>query len=943
MLSPPNLTLGWSISYLRFSLLYLIFPLAFHTFFTGARPALSYPNACEPYVVKRGVSVHGTNNHLVSSWSLHQVPDATEDALILESDNHLSQQLHEVRHDGLGDKFEGQALEFDIKGHLVSAKSVIRRDEAGQLLELEIFNHLIPACGGIHRRYEAGETPVFSMDNNLVGVRGHTSDGTKGNLVLNIENNLVPLRHVICGAKAEDDVILPATRSIRQATKKYPFEKDTIAYIQEIVLRKLAKKAEEVKSSGLQPLSMIGPSVFKLGENRSYTTHDPGDGFVAGHPTMTAGPTVFMPRLGEDIITQSQTNILSFIWGSETTAAFINLAEQTLSHQEPMVSGFNSTAVYNESLVSPPGIPASFCRVVGIAIGLGILLAIPSLLMICAVSRKGQHIWIRTVNINQPSIQQMRREGAYYDGESSIATEEQWSGISSRQDGESPGISNRITRQVIVNMSSSGVSSRQDTERINKLRTAHRQNIDSANRSATASRQDMNRPGFFQRWLGSTFDQVNITGNSGIFQRWFGWGSAKHVNFEDSPSHIAARGGRKIKSTRTRGGSGAPDPTVILTEVAERLIRERMRQLSTIPSVGEEEEARSAIFGTGEEESSSMSSIRAVATGSTMGTQRRDNTVRRNCQGILRTFGEFDGVDALTPMTTGGHGIADDSNSTLEGSQEDGPAGGEGNESKGKVFRSVRFDESADKIETKHKGTFGRASIRHYLFPTVEDDVSSIGEVSSSENAIIDVSGTIVKKERKGERTGDPWKNMFNVSGDMVVSTGSTVSGGTGIELKRQVGRGFEVNSSGSSIGDDSTLTVSTDDNAELVVADGQLPMEEEHRLTSGESVLSSGFLVGNVLGSNQVVRTEPDMSMVMDGVVNDEYGVSAFGIRAKSPRWDSQTSDNSQLSSGYFTGSSSVREIMDSGPDFDSFPLMDRKQDAGTKSRTTMHGALNI
>lgn len=609
-----------------------------------------------------------------------------------------------------------------------------------------------------------------------------------------------------------------------------------------------------------------------------------------------------------------------------------------------------------------------FSCVLGVAISLSVMLAMTSLLLLLCLSRKGQYIWVQTVNIaglqNQITQQETSHRShhkPHNNGPESDAAEERGNEISSRQD--------------IENIDESVAAPRQDAERREISETASRHGTENANMSGVASRHGPQspvlplpgewvtpelstpktpKPGFFKRWFSSNHTQTIIK-KPGVFQRWFSWKPEKHVNFDDAPLR-GAKNGRKIHSARVPSGGGSPDPTVILTEVAERLVRERMRQLSTILSVNEEEEALAAVIDPGEGgEASSMSSIRAIATGSTIGAQRWDNTVRRNRHGVMRTFSDMDGVTASFPVST-----TDESTAMQEGAQKGELFDKRGNELKGKSARSVRFDESADNIKAGGRGGFGGASIKQYLFSGTEDDEHSAIGTSSSEDITVNL-----------ERAGSMWEGISSEASDNnnSMSGNSTISGVIGVDLERQLKRGVEARNSGiyasngsnessggggsgesgSSIGDDSTLTVSSKEIVGLVVADSQLPMEEIHRPKLSETVATSGFGMGSDLVLNQPWRIRYN-TVTEEEVVTDECGVNAFSLRAKSPRWDSQTSNadselgDNELSSGYLTGSTSGNDSMGHDPGVGSFtlPADHIKQVKKVESEMTIHRALN-
>lgn len=676
--------------------------------------------------------------------------------------------------------------------------------------------------------------------------------------------------------------------------------------------------AQAMPSPVLSPTTSLG-SDSRMGYANNSATRDQGD-----LTTMTRG-----------------VNIPSFTWSSIpmrglpmpefTESAVGTFSPQETTHGDPsgVIAAFDGISPYGY----PSGVGCFGC-VLRMAIGLSIILAMTSLLILCCLSRRGQYIWINTVNIvstQNPIAQQERIHGRhcnspYHVGSGDVAEER----FSSEPD---------VDRSRAAPEDRSGVDPRPGIEGASRSGTSSRQNVRSLDRLVipghgtegvgVSSRPAPSQLGFFQ-WFGFNPSQAGILKGPGFLQRWFGWKREKHVNFNDAPLRDP-RNGRKISSVRTR------DPSVILTEVSERLAQEPTRQLSTILSVGEEEDA---IVGSAQEpETSSMSSIRAVATGSTMGTQRRDNTVRRNRHSVLRTFNDTDGVAALLPVST-----TDGDTGT-----QDEPRGEEfvECEPKGKSIRSVRFNDSADNTQGEGNRTFGRASTRRYVFPTVVDGNPSTVEASTSGGTVVDEDGST----RKKEKDGGLWENMLNTTSDdpgNAASTSSTLSGGTGAELKRQPKRGIEVESggSGSSIGDDSTLTVGSD--LEPLLVDSQLPVEEDRKPRSREVVAASGFAMGSDLVLSRPIRIQYDTHMAEE-VHSDECGVSAFGLRAKSPRWDSQTSNadsdpgDGELSSGYFTGSSSSNENMEGEPRSGRFLPVDAiRKGVDIEDEMNMHGALN-
>lgn len=590
----------------------------------------------------------------------------------------------------------------------------------------------------------------------------------------------------------------------------------------------------------------------------------------------------------------------------------IELATEALSPQETEYGDYNSAMVAfgetpNPSRGYPKGVGCFAC-VLRVAIGLSITLAMTSLLLLCCLSRRGQYIWINTINIvgtqNPISQQDIGQENRRNDPEPG---------------GESGDVEN-------VNRSG---------EDIGRLATGSQHDPDNPNRpsasgqrtflpkgwitlgrgagaSANQSISTPGRPGIFQRWFGPDSTQTGILKGPGFLQRWFGWRERKHVNFDDVPLR-GPRNGPRIRSVRTRE---SPDPSVILTEVAERLVLERMRQLSTILSIAEDEQAQAAIVAAAEEpETPSMSSIRAVATGSTMGTQRRDNTVKRNRRGALQIFNDMDGVATSLPVST-----TDDS--TRNGMRSEELVGDE-REPTEKSIHPVQFDDKADDTKGKGRGIFGRTSIKKYLFPTLTDGGPSAEEASTQRDNV-DANDFVEKEGNSEGAAGHLRGNMFDADS---VSASSTLSGATGTELKRQFKAILEVDisESGSSIGDDSTLIVGSDENTESVPVDSQLSAEEECRPRSRGAVAASGFAMGSDLVLSRPMRIRSE-TRIREEVLSDECGVSAFGLRAKSPRssiGDSELGDG-EFSSGYFTESSGSNDNMEGEPGSGSFLPVD-------------------
>lgn len=639
-------------------------------------------------------------------------------------------------------------------------------------------------------------------------------------------------------------------------------------------------------------------------------------------------------------------NIPSLIWSEPTKSA-----SEAISPQETIYGDSNSKVIaFDETLSSPYGYPSSvscFGCVLRMAVGLSIILAITSLLLLCCLSRRGQYVWINTVNIvdtQTPIVQPERGQEHRCGGPGSGSILEERSSSGQNIDGvDEPEITpgrdiGSMGRPETVNVDRSGVTPEQGVQSSNRLflpggwitRVGWP-------RALSLDIPTPNRPGVFQRWFGSNLGQVRILKRPGFFQRWFRWKREKHVNFDDSPLY-GQRNGQRIHSVRTRGST---DPSIILTEVAERLVRERMRQLSTILSIGEEEEAQAAIVRSAEEpETSSMSSIRAVATGITIGTQRRDNTVRRNRHGFLRTYNDMDGVATSLPVFANNDmGVEDE----IWGEE----VVGEERKPNGKYIHPVRLEDNVDNAEGEDTRPFGRASIRQYLFPTPTDGNPPVGEVFTSGDTV-DVED-FVREGREEEVTPGPCGDTVPGNTDNTMSRSSTLSGATGTELKRQPERGIEVETRGSasSIGDDSTLTVGSNENVGLVLVDNQLPIKEELRPKPRETVAASGFAMGSDLVLSRPAMIPWNTCMTED-VLTDECGVSAFGLQTKSPRWDSQTSNGDsesgygEFGSGYFTESSGGDDNMegqlDSGPFLPVDPI--RK---GVEGEMNMHGGIEL
>lgn len=632
-------------------------------------------------------------------------------------------------------------------------------------------------------------------------------------------------------------------------------------------------------------------------------------------------------------------NIPSLIWLEPTEPA-----SEVISPQETIYGDSNSTVIaFDKALGSPYGYPSSvscFGCVLRMAVGLSIILAITSLLLLCCLSRRGQYVWINTVNIvgtQNPIVQPERGQEHHRNDPGSGDMLEERSSSGQNIDGvNEPEITpgRGIRSMETGDLDGSGTTSKQGVQSSKRkfLPGGWITRVGWPRASLSLDIPTPNRPGVFQRWFGSNLSQVKILKRPWFFQRWFRWKREKHVNFDDSPLY-GPRNGQRIHSVRTRGST---DPSIILTEVAERLVRERMRQLSTILSIGEEEEAQAAIVRSAEEpETLSMSSIRAVATGSTTGTQRRDNTVRRNRHSVLKTYSDTDGAATPPPISA-----TDDTGVGDEIWREEFV--GEERELNGEPIPSVRHDDSVDNAEGKDTRSFRRAPIRQYLFPTPMDNNPLVVEVSASED-IVDVKDFV----RKGEVATGSWGDTTSGNTNNTVSTSSTLSGATGTELRRQSEGGIEVETRGrSSISNDSTLTVGSDENVGPVLVDGQLPIKEERRSIPRETVASSGFAMGSDLVLSRPARIPWNTHMIED-IITDECGVSAFGLRGKSPRWDSQTSNGDsesgygELGSSCFTESSGDDNLegqLDSGSFLPADPI--RKDVEG---EINMHGGIQL
>ncbi|KAH8147979.1 uncharacterized protein LAJ45_08081 [Morchella importuna] len=453
------------------------------------------------------------------------------------------------------------------------------------------------------------------------------------------------------------------------------------------------------------------------------------------------------------------------------------------------------------------------------------------------------------------------------------------------------------------------IGSRHGVESTSRSGFASIHGVESANRSGLASRQGLDGADFF---LGS-IGPVPVR-KPGIFQRLFGWGVEHNDNLEGTPLHASSsttKQSNKTRSSRTISSNRTPDPNLV-SEVCERLIRERMSRLSTIPITSEDE-------GSGIHEVRELppSSIRAPVTGGASGTQ--GSAVKRNPQGILKSPGDSYGPDALGELHLADHGDS----STREDNQAE-EADSEGSSLKGKPSRLVRFDGSADKVDPQARGDFGRSSIRRYLYPAVEDDRSSLEAASASESSTPEMSdGTVIRKERKGERIGGMWVKAF--SDPMVASRDSTDLGEMDVELEQQLSRDGEYvdSSRGTSIGDDSTLDGNSND--EIVIVDGQLPMEEGHKptLESPIDIPNANTGAGRALVLNPLPRKQTIVDIATQGIDidNNEAVVSAYGAREQLQTWDSQTSSGgSLLSTGYFTETNSSDH--ESVEEVENFPL---------------------
>lgn len=569
----------------------------------------------------------------------------------------------------------------------------------------------------------------------------------------------------------------------------------------------------------------------------------------------------------------------------------------------------------------------NFSKVLAKAVGLGLLMAIPSLIIMCALSRKGQYIWIRTVNMNDlvsPTPDHVRYEGGSRASENpsvtaSIEGGENTETVPRRVPLGTNGSDILETQNIGPNTMSEGASnleslerpdigSRHGVESTSRSGLASIHGVESANRSGLASRQGLDGAGFFLRSTGP----VPVR-KPGIFQRWFGWGVENNDNLEGTPLHASSsttKQSNKTRSSRNISNNRTPDPNLV-SEVCERLIRERMSRLSTIPSTGEDE-------GSSTHEARELpptSPIRAPVTGGASGTQ--GSAVKRNPQGILKSPGNSYGPGALGEFHVADHGDS----STREDNQAE-EADSEGSSLKGKTSRLVRFDGSADKVDPQASGDFRRASIRGYLYPTVEDDRSSLEAASASESSTPEISdGTVIRKERKGERIGGMWAKAF--SDPMVASRDSMDLREMDVELEQQLSRDGEYvdSSRGASIGDDSTLDGNSND--EIVVVDGQLPMEEGYRptLENPIDIPNTNTGTGRGLVLNPLPRKQTTVDITTQGIHNNEAVVSAYGAREQLQTWDSQTSSGgSLLSTGYFTETNSSDH--ESVEEVENFPL---------------------
>lgn len=640
-------------------------------------------------------------------------------------------------------------------------------------------------------------------------------------------------------------------------------------------------------------------------------------------------------------VSPQETELAETLFPQETEPAIDALSPQATGY-----GGHNSAMVAIDKTSSSPhdyhsGVSCFSC-VLRVAIGLSVGLAFTSLLLLCFLSRRGQYIWINTINIvgtqnpiSQETSQQNRRNDPEPGGlaEEMVSSGQNMDGLGGRSaTGSQHGLEN-------LNISSVSGRDLQPPKRSFLPRgwiTLGR-GTGGVGATGTQDTPKPDRPGFFQRWFGPNSSQTGILKGPGFIQRWFGWRGRKHVNFDDAPFR-GLRNGPKIRSVRTRG---SPDPSIILTEVAERLVRERMRQLSTILSIGEEEEAIAAIVGSAAElETPSMSSMRAVATGSTMGTQRRDNTIKRSRRGAIN---DMDGISTPFPVSA-----TDDSAGVRDEIRGEESVVEEEREPNEKSIHPVRAGNNAGSTKGKGRGIFGRSSIKRYLFPTVTDDTST-EEVSAQGGTVVDAQDSVKKEEGT---TGSLQGNTFNPTlGDAgnAASAGSTFSGATGVELTRQSDGELEVDSeSGSSMGDDSTLIMGSNENIESVLVDGQLSVEEEGKLRVREPVAVSGFGMGSDLVLSRPMRTRSEMRM-KEEILSDERGVSAFGLRAKSPRSSNADSEvgECEFSSGYFTESSSHDDV-EGEPGSGSFPppvgpIRDVDVDGEVNMRGVLGGKLRV
>ncbi|KAI5853249.1 hypothetical protein DFP73DRAFT_628552 [Morchella snyderi] len=566
----------------------------------------------------------------------------------------------------------------------------------------------------------------------------------------------------------------------------------------------------------------------------------------------------------------------------------------------------------------------NFNKVLAKAVGLGLLIAIPSLIIMCALSRKGQYIWIRTVNMHDlvlPTSDHVRYEGGSRASESlsiiapivgggntEMMSGRVFSGTSGSGILERQNIGPNAMSESASNLESPerpDIGSSHGVESTNRPGLASIHGIESANRSRLVTRQGLDGADF----LGS-IGPIPVR-KPGILQRWFGWGAEHKDNLEETTLHgSSSKQSSKIRSSQTISNDRTPDPN-FMSEVCERLIRERMGRLSTVLGAGEGEGS-----GTHEtREPSSASSPRAPAIGGASGTQ--GSAVKRNPQGILKPPG-----NAYRPDVSGEFHVVDHGDSNTREENEAEEADGEGSSLKGKPSRLVRFDGSADKVDPQASGTFGRASVRRYLYPTVEEDRTSTEVASTAEGSTLEISdGTVIRKERKGERIGGMWVNVFSDS--LVASVHSTDLREMDVEVEQQLRRdgGYVGSSRGTSIGDDSTLDGNPND--ELVIVGGQLPMEEGRRPTLEIPIdipnMNSG--AGRALVLNPRPTTQTSVDIAIEGIDNNEAVVSAYGMREQSQAWDSQTSSGgSLLSTGYFTETNSSDHV--SIEDIEHFPL---------------------